>query len=105
MKVTIKIDPETLSLLHRIILDECQMIANNIGRKTGKSMRVELFEIISRKCIAYTTNPNGKKMTITLKYHLASLVLDIVSDRIWSLGIYESNKLELLKNDLHQKLL
>lgn len=105
MKITIKTDPETLFLLHKIILDECQMIANNTGRKSGKSMRIEIFEILARRCITYSANPNGKKLNITLKYHLANLVYEILSDLRLSLGIYEANKMEMLKNELHLKLL
>ena len=106
MKLTIKTDPETLFLLHKIILDSAQMIADNRARRAGKSMRVELFETISKRCITYTSNPNGKDLTITLKYHLASLVYDILEDLKFSYGgIYEANKLDMFRNQLHKLLL
>lgn len=105
MKVTIKTDPETLFLLHKIILDQCQMIANDRARRSGKSMRIELFEILSRRCIVYSSNPNGKNLSLSLKFHLANLIYDILADLRLSLGIYEANKLEMLKNELHRKLL
>lgn len=105
MKVTIKTDPETLFLIHKITNDHCQMIAANIGRKTGKSMRMELFSILTHRCFSYTQNPNGKKLQLTLKYHLAALLYEIVTDLRYSMGIYESNKIEIFKNELHQKLL
>jgi len=106
MKISLTIDPETLFILHSIIVKECQMIANNRIQRSGKSMRVELFEVLSKRCITYSSHRNGKKTTLTLKYHLASLVYDIVSDLQFSFGgIYEQNKLEMFKNELHQKLL
>lgn len=106
MKISLKIDPETLFILHNIIVKESQMIANNRAQRSGKSMRVELFEVICKRCITYSSNRNGKKITLTLKYHLASLIYDILSDFQFSFGgIYEQNKLEMFKNDLHQKLL
>ena len=106
MKITIKIDPETLFLLHKIVLDSAQMIADNKARRIGKSMRIELFDTISKRCIAYTSNPNGKDLSITLKYHLVSLVYDILEDRkFYPTGICEVNKLDMLKNKLHQQLL
>lgn len=104
MKITIKIDPETLFLLHKIIAQESQMIATTRARRSGKSMRLELFSQLSQKCISYTAKQNGKKLSLTLKYHLADLVLDIVSDLQYSLGVYENNKLEILKNELHKML-
>lgn len=105
MKITLKVDPETLFIIHKIALDQCQMIADSIGRKTGKSMRIELFTQLSQRCIAYSANANGKKLSLTLKYHLASLLFDLISDLRLSVGFYEGNKLELLKTELHQKLI
>ncbi len=104
MKTIIKTDPETLFLLQKLINEQCQMIANDIGRKSGKSMRIELFTIFTQRCFSYSANPNGKKLQLTLKYHLAALLYEIITDLKFSLGIYEGNKLEIFKNDLHQKL-
>ena len=106
MKLTIKTDPETLFLLQKVILDSAQIIADTKGRKIGKSMRVELFDTVSKRCISYTSNPNGKDLSLTLKYHLANEVHDILQERkYYPAGIYESNKLDILKNKLHQQLL
>lgn len=105
MKITLKLEPETLFIIHKIALDQCQMIAESIGRKTEKSMRIELFTTLSQRCITYSSNANGKILSLTLKYHLASLLFDLISDLRLSLGVYEGNKIELLKTELHQKLI
>ena len=104
MKISIKTDPETLYLLHRLVLDAAQ---TSPGRSSGKSMRVELFEILARRCVSYSANPNGKPRTITLRYHLAAALLELITTVIKhpSLGIYEKNKLEICKNKLHRLLL
>ncbi|KMQ70330.1 hypothetical protein ACM44_13005 [Chryseobacterium koreense CCUG 49689] len=81
------------------------MIAANIGRKAGKSMRMELFSILTQRCFSYTQNPNGKKLQLTLKYHLAALLYELVTDHNKFTGIYENNKIEIFKNELHQKLI
>ena len=105
MRIQLKIDPETLYLLHKIIMDQCQMIPQTRHGKTSKSMKVELFEILSKRCIAYSLNPNVKKMTLTLKYHLVDLIYEILSGLKQSYGgIYEANKLDMFKNELHQRL-
>ena len=44
-------------------------------------------------------------MQITLKYHLAALIFDIIADQKFSLGIYEANKIEIFKNELYRLLL
>lgn len=105
MKVSIKIDPETLFLLHQIINKECQIIATNIGSKSDKSMRIELFTLFTQRCFSYSQNKNGKKIQLTLKYHLAATLYDLVRYGNKLAGIYESNKIEIFKNELHQKLL
>ena len=105
MKVSLKTDPETLFLLQKMINNECQIVATSIGRKSGKSMRIELLTLLTQRCFSYSANPNGKKLQLTLKYHLAALIFDIITDLKFSLGVYEGNKLEIFKNDLHQKLL
>ncbi|WP_139422997.1 hypothetical protein [Chryseobacterium mulctrae] len=105
MKTKLKIEPETLFLLHTVVLQQSQFSLT--GRNSGKSMIIELFEILSKKCIAYSTNANGKKRDLELRFHLAEKLLELtktkLSDR--SLGIYENNKLEIFKNELHQKLI
>lgn len=101
MKITIKIDPETLFLIHRLIRDK----GNAATLKYHKSVLTELFEIFSRKCIAYTGNANGKPRTLNLRYHLAQEVFSILCEKSLNIGLYERNKLEIFKNELHQKLL
>lgn len=105
MKITLKTDPETLFLLHRIVLEQSQQPV--VGRRSGKSMIVELFEIMSKRCIAYTSNPNGKQRTLVLRYHLADKLLELITDTIVKryYGTYEHNKLEIFKNQLHQEVL
>lgn len=105
MKITIKIDPETLFLLHKVILEQTQMIANNVSAKVAKSMRIELFEILVKRCITYTSKADGKKMSLTIRYHLAEMLYKILCDLHYSMGVYEANKLDMFKNQLHQKLL
>ena len=105
MKVNLKTDPETLFLLHQIINKECQMIADNIGRRSGKSMRIELFTTLTQRCMSYSSNPTGKKLGLTLKYHLAAMLYEIIIQYYYSMKVYERTKLEIFKNELHQKLL
>ena len=104
MKLTLKTDPETLFLIHRIVLEKSQNYKIN---KCTRSMMVELFEKLSKSCITYTTNPNGKPRTIELRYHLATELLNVVTATLINahLGTYEHNKVEIFKNQLHQKLL
>lgn len=68
-------------------------------------MLTELFEILSRKCISYTANANGKKRTLVLWYHLAFVIFEISRDDHPSYGHYERNKLDQLKNQLYLKML
>ena len=105
MKIKIKIDPETLAMTHKIIGDECYYYFTS---KSAKSMRVELWEVLSRKCLTYANNPNGKPRTIILRYHIAEVLLECIvnflTNKSHMLGFYEQNKIELFKNDLYQKL-
>lgn len=106
MKITIKLDPETLHLMHRLILDKCQMIDYGIPARCGKSMLVELWEIFSKKCISYNVNPNGKDRSLSLRYHLVNEMYELLLAEINhpSLGVYECNKLDILKNKIHPLL-
>jgi hypothetical protein len=105
MKINQKIDPETLFILHKILLAQCQGLAHGIAAKSFKSMKVELFSILTQKCVSYTSNATGKKLGLSLKYHLAALLYEILIEKKYSpLGVYEANKIEMLKNELHQKL-
>lgn len=105
MKISLKLDPDTLSIAHKIVCDECYRYRNS---RFGKSIRAELWEVLSKKCIAYINNPNGKPITISLRYHLAIVLQDCTADfllRNPRFGTYEYNKIIMLKNELHQKLL
>ena len=52
MKISIKTDPETLFLLQKIVNIQCQIIANSITSKADKSMRRELFTILTQRCFS-----------------------------------------------------
>lgn len=105
MKINLKLHPDTLVIVHKIAVNEYHKCNSS---KFDKSLRAELWEILSKKCIAYTNNPNGKPRTISLRYHLACVLQDCVNDFLIKkprFGTYEYNKLIMLQNDLHQKLL
>ena len=70
-------------------------------------MHLELFQILSGKCVGYSANPNGKPKTVSLRYHLLNELFELTYSAILygELGIYEKNKLEILKNQINQKLL
>ena len=108
MKAIIKTDPETLYLLQKIANTQKEnVVRNSIEAKAMKSMKTELFIILTKRCFVYSENPNGKKLQLTLKYHLAALLYEMITSVIVyrKLGTFEHNKLELFKNELHQKLL
>lgn len=106
MKITFKIEPETLFLVQKIMLYKTQHVPKNKSEKVRKSIELELFQKLSKKCISYTDNTNGKARSITLKYHLADALLqNLLHQKDLFLPTYEANKLEMLKNELHQKLL
>lgn len=105
MKITLKLDPETLSIAQKIVVEECNRYYKD---KFGRSLREELREILSKKCIAYMATPNGKPRTISLRYHLAFILHDCLNDfliRKSIFGTYEYNKIIMLKNILHPQLL
>lgn len=106
MKITLKISPEALSLIHQLTLIECRSKAYNHSDKCKKSLCMELFEILAKKCISYTKNPNGKPRILSLKYHLAYYLYELLMAENYYriLSIYEANKLDMLKNNLHQLL-
>lgn len=106
MKITIKTDPETLILLHKLVNEKRFSYPATRIQKANRSLLDDLFEILTKRCFAYQNNANRKKISLSLKYHFASLLYDILIDHQFSYGgIYEQNKLEMLKNELHQKLL
>lgn len=108
MKIPLKIPPETLFLIHRLVLDRAEKISIfEPAKKIQKSMLIEIFQILVKSCANYSSNPNGKPRKLTLRYHLAHQLYETILEVINhpSLGIYERTKLDQLKNDLHRKLL
>ncbi len=106
MKIIIKTEPEALILLHKLVNEKRFSYPRTRIEKANKSLLDDLFEILTKRCFAYQNNANGKKISLSLKYYFASLLYDILIDQQFSYGgIYERNKLEILKNELHQKLL
>lgn len=106
MKVSVKISPETLVIVQKILLGETHKYTITRDSKFKKSMYTELFEQFSRACLNYSTNPNGKYRTLTIRYHLAESLLELITRfiLIGNLGTYELNLLERFKNQIHQKL-
>ncbi len=103
-KIKIKLTPETLFLLHAMMRNETQIIAN----RGIISQNQELLEILYKKCKNYTQNPTGTTRTLSLWHHQAERIFNIIIenlDNVRNLGVFERNQLETLKNELHQKLL
>lgn len=108
MKISVKLAPETLFLVHKVLLDEIQTKpADTRAKKALKSILIELFNVFVKKCISYGNNPNGKSRMVNLKYYQADKLCDILCSLLQSasFGMNEYNKLDMLKNELHQKLL
>jgi len=106
MKITLKIDPETLFLIQSILVLKRNIFPRSKEEKVNQSMTLELFDVISKRCFSYCSNPNGNKLSLGLKFHIASLLLDIIlNQNKTAFGNYEQNKLEIFKNELHQKLI
>lgn len=107
MEIKVKIQPDTLYLLQQIELHNKKRAEHSQRDKFTQSIQLELFEKLSKWCISYSLNPNGKEKKITLKRHLAQQLLDDISNAIiyGNLDLYNKNKLHIIKNQLHQKLL
>ncbi|MGP1501917.1 MAG: hypothetical protein ACTTJM_09075 [Bergeyella cardium] len=105
MKTKIKITPETLFLAHRIVRDACRCIARTREEKVRKSIFEELFKILTSRCFTYTNNPNGRELSLTLKfYQMDALFNCLIIANTSEIGFYEKNKLDMLKNKIHQLL-
>lgn len=105
MKISLKLEPDTLAIVHKIACNEYHRCNTN---KFDKSLRAELWELLSKKCITYANNPNGKPKTISLRYHLALVLQDCLNDFLLKnprFGAFEYNKIIILTNELHQKLI
>ena len=107
MKISVKLAPETLFLVHKILLNEIQTPSDTRDKKVLKSILIELFNVFVKKCISYGNSPNGRSRTVNLKYYQADKLCDILCSLLQSasFGMNEYNKLDMLKNELHQKLL
>ena len=108
MKITINIDPETLFLVQK----ELQNIYGerrfySMEERVKYSQKLELSEIFTRKCMSYMVSQNGKNRQISLKYHQAYVLYQSILERLnmVGLGVLEWTKFDLLKNQLHQKLM
>ena len=105
MKTKIKIAPETLFLAHRIVRDASQCIARTREEKVRKSILEELFKTLTSRCFTYTNNPNGRELSLTLKfYQIDALFNCLIIANTSEIGFYEQNKLDMLKNKIHQLL-
>ena len=109
MKITIKIDSDTLFLLKACFdlyrkndVSDCE----TRDEKASRYLFFELRNIFERKVISH--EQSSKKFKMSFPYYFANMMYEFIC---WQLqynsgfGIYESNKIELLRNDLHQKLL
>lgn len=105
MKVSIKTDPETLFLLHHVFKRGYGSFPKKKHEKVEFSLMIEVFTQLTNRCMAYQSNPTGKKISMTFKYHLANFIWEQLQKSEFNSGIYETNKLEMFKNELHQKLL
>lgn len=107
MKTSFKIDPQTLFIIQKMALARTQVVAKSSLDRFNLSLVNELFQTLSKKCISYTANPNGKERKISLKYHMAYVLLQILCEELQRkyLPPYEHNRIDMLKNDLHKKLM
>lgn len=104
IKIKIKVIPETLFLLYGLVRHETQVTAE----KSSISQNQELYLMLGNRCKNYIQNPNGTMRTLSLWYHQAERIFNIIIenlDNVRNLGVFEQNQLEKLKNELHQKLL
>ena len=70
MIISVKLAPETLFLVHKVLLDEIQTKpADTRAKKALKSILIELFNVFVKKCISYGNSPNGR----TEKYREAGI--------------------------------
>lgn len=109
MKITLKIDSDTLFLLKACFDLYRKNDISDLGTRDEKADRYLFFElrkIFELKAVSHETT--AKKFKMTFPYYLANKLYDFIW---WQLqyntafGIYERTKMELLRNDLHQKLL
>lgn len=109
MKITIKIDSDTLFLL-KACFDLYRRYdishAKTRDEKSNMYLFFELRTIFVKKSLSHIEN--GKSFKLSFPYYLANTLYDFVCNQLQfnvALGIYERNKIEILRNYLHQKLL
>lgn len=109
MKITIKIDSDTLFLLKACFDLYRKNDISDLGTRDEKADRYLFFEL--RKTFelkAVSQEKTDKKFRMTFPYYLANKLYDFICHMLQfneAFGIYERNKIEFLRNDLHQKLL
>ena len=109
MKVTIKIDSDTLFLLKAcfdLYRKNDTSHAKTREEKSNMYLFFDLRNIFAKKAISH--DENRKNLKLTLQYYFASVLYDFICDQLQynvAFGTYERNKIELLRNQLHQKLL
>ena len=109
MKITIKIDSDTLFLLKACFdLYRKNDISHTKTREEKSNMYLffELRKIFELKAVSQ--EKTDKKFRMSFPYYLANKLYDFICHMLQyneAFGTYERNKIELLRNDLHQKLL
>ncbi len=110
MKITIKIDSDTLFLLKACFdLYRKNDISHTKTREEKSNMYLffELRNIMAKKALLH--DENKKSLKLSLPYYFASVMYDFICDQLQfnvvAFGTYERNKIEILRNQLHQKLL
>lgn len=109
MTISIKIDSDTLFLMKAcfdLYRKNDLSHAKTRDEKSDMYLFFELRKIFEKKAVLH--EPNGKNFKMNFVYYLANKLYDFVCYQLQynvSLGLYERNKIELLRNQLHQKLL
>ncbi|WP_018675521.1 hypothetical protein [Riemerella columbina] len=107
MKIQIKIEQDTLQLLNKLMGDITIFSKSLPDNKTGQSIVVELRDILFKKALSCFTNNRKNATKISLRYHTAEalyLWIKYVQEN-FSIGAYETSKLEILKDQLYPSLL
>lgn len=105
MKITIKVDHEALFILHSLVKNRVKI---ETAERVSTSILSELYKKITASCLSYQLNPNGKARNITMWYHTANELYALLCSAFVFLpnaDIFIKNKIDSLKNQIHQKLL
>ena len=105
-RIRIKIDKETLNIIHQALQVVLNVSAQSIEKRVRRSIQMEIFDLFTRRLASVITEDEDKKITITLRYHLATSLFEvlIVISKIKQFGLYERNKSILLANEIHKQL-